>query len=525
MPGIVFASRALLPDVAADRSLDQVVDVATLPGIVGASFAMPDVHWGYGFPIGGVAATVVAAGGVVSPGGVGFDISCGVRLLLSPLERAELTPLVPELMNDLERTVPKGMGRGAVWDLAADGELARILTGGAAYAVERGHGRDRDLERCEDRGLLAGAEPDVVSDRALLRGLHQVGSLGSGNHFLEVQVVDQVLDPAAAVALGLHVGQVCVMIHSGSRGLGHQVCSDHLRHMEAAMARYGIHVPDRQLACVPVRSPEGEAYLAAMAAAANYGRANRQLLSSSRASRHERVQLITSVPPHRLIRRDAPMQYLDQPGHGGCSAVLAAALVGERVEEPGDELARLPARRPRARQHLELERDQHRRLELGQRQLRCVDPVEQLAGEEPAGLAPGTGVGALDDAAVELVLGAVGEQVHPRPHRHRLTPCFAQLDVGTGEEGFALLHQRHRVGVAAPPQHRSPVLAGLRSGRPPSHRRHRNHSQRPPAPRARGRSGRRGGVERGVDQPQDLLSVLSECHDSTPSSAVGAASA
>jgi tRNA-splicing ligase RtcB len=279
VPGIVFASRELLPDVVADRSLDQVANVATLPGIVGASFAMPDVHWGYGFPIGGVAATDVEEGGVVSPGGVGFDISCGVRLLLSPLDRDEIVPSLPALMDELQRIVPKGMGRGAVWDLAADGELARILTGGAAYAVERGYGTQRDLERCEDGGVLVGADPGAVSDRALLRGLHQVGSLGSGNHFLEVQVVDQVLDGAVARAFGLHAGQVCVMIHSGSRGLGHQVCTDHVGRMEGAMDRYGIHVPDRQLACVPVRSPEGAAYLAAMAAAANYGRANRQLLS------------------------------------------------------------------------------------------------------------------------------------------------------------------------------------------------------------------------------------------------------
>jgi tRNA-splicing ligase RtcB (3'-phosphate/5'-hydroxy nucleic acid ligase) len=279
VPGIVFSSRELLPDVAADRSLDQVVNVATLPGIVGASFAMPDVHWGYGFPIGGVAATDVEDGGVVSPGGVGFDISCGVRLLVSPLERDEVAPQLAGLMDELGRVVPKGMGRGAVWDLADPDELSAVLTGGAAYAVQRGHGTGRDLERCEDGGVLAGADPAAVSDRALARGLHQVGSLGSGNHFLEVQVVDEILDPDAATAFGLHVGQVCVMIHSGSRGLGHQVCTDHVARMESAMARYGIEVPDRQLACVPVRSPEGEAYLSAMAAAANYGRANRQLLS------------------------------------------------------------------------------------------------------------------------------------------------------------------------------------------------------------------------------------------------------
>jgi tRNA-splicing ligase RtcB (3'-phosphate/5'-hydroxy nucleic acid ligase) len=202
-----------------------------------------------------------------------------VRLLVSSLERDAVAPQLAGLMDELGRVVPKGMGRGAVWELAGPDELSGVLAGGAAFAVERGHGTVRDLERCEDGGVLAGADPASVSDRALARGLHQVGSLGSGNHFLEVQVVDQILDGGVADAFGLHVGQVCVMIHSGSRGLGHQVCTDHVARMESAMARYGIEVPDRQLACVPVRSPEGEAYLSAMAAAANYGRANRQLLS------------------------------------------------------------------------------------------------------------------------------------------------------------------------------------------------------------------------------------------------------
>ncbi|HEX4981385.1 MAG TPA: RtcB family protein [Ilumatobacteraceae bacterium] len=307
VPGIVFASRDLLPDVSADRSLEQVINVATLPGIVGASFAMPDVHWGYGFPIGGVAATDVDHDGVVSPGGVGFDISCGVRLLLSPLERDDLTAKLDALMDELQRVVPKGIGRGAVWDPVPDCDLARILTGGAAYAVEQGHGTQRDLDHCEDGGVLAGADPDAVSDRALLRGLHQVGSLGSGNHFLEVQVVDQVLDPDVASAFGLHAGQVCVMIHTGSRGLGHQVCTDHVKRMESAMARYGIRVPDRQLACVPVDSPEGEAYLAAMAAAANFGRANRQLLSVAarrafaRTTGSDRLDLLYDVS-HNLAK-------------------------------------------------------------------------------------------------------------------------------------------------------------------------------------------------------------------------------
>ena len=281
VPGIVFASGALLPDVAADRSLEQVANVATLPGIVGASYAMPDVHWGYGFPIGGVAATDVDAGGVVSPGGVGFDISCGVRLLCSPVTADELAPRLETLMDALGRTIPAGMGAGAVWDLSSASELARLLVGGAAAAVASGFGTQRDLDRCEDGGVLPGADPSEVSGRAVLRGLHQMGSLGSGNHFLEVQVVDRIVDGHAAAAFDLHAGQVCVMIHSGSRGLGHQVCSDHVARMEGAMARYGITVPDRQLACAPVRSPEGQAYLAAMAAAANYGRANRQLLTEA----------------------------------------------------------------------------------------------------------------------------------------------------------------------------------------------------------------------------------------------------
>ncbi|MDH3227814.1 MAG: RtcB family protein [Thermoleophilia bacterium] len=278
VPGIVFASEDLLPSVAEDRSLEQVVNVATLPGIVGASYAMPDVHWGYGFPIGGVAATDAAEGGVISPGGVGFDISCGVRLLLSPLDRGQLAPDVPALMDELARAVPKGMGPGAVWELTP-AELDGILAGGSAYAVARGYGTARDLERCEDGGVLEGADPAAVSHRAKQRGLHQIGSLGSGNHFLEVQVVDQILQADVAARFGLSAGQVCVMIHSGSRGLGHQVCTDHVRLIESAMAHYDIEVPDRQLACVPVRSPEGEAYLAAMAAGANYGRANRQLLT------------------------------------------------------------------------------------------------------------------------------------------------------------------------------------------------------------------------------------------------------
>ena len=278
VPGIVFASAELLPEAAGDRSLQQVVDVATLPGIVRASYAMPDIHWGYGFPIGGVAATDVEAGGVVSPGGVGFDISCGVRLLVSPFDREEVEPRLPALMDRLERSIPTGAGPGGIWKVDAS-ELERILVDGSTFAVERGHGTDRDLERCEDRGRLAGADIDAVGERARLRGIRQVGSLGSGNHFLEVQVVDRIFDANRAAAFDLTPGRICVMIHSGSRGLGHQICTDHVKRMGSAMERYGIEVPDRQLACVPVRSPEGQAYLAAMAAAANFGRTNRHLMA------------------------------------------------------------------------------------------------------------------------------------------------------------------------------------------------------------------------------------------------------
>ncbi|PAZ10097.1 RNA-splicing ligase RtcB [Streptomyces sp. SA15] len=279
VPGVVFASRALLRD--AEKSLEQVANVATLPGIVGASYAMPDIHWGYGFPIGGVAATDVNQGGVVSPGGVGFDISCGVRLLAADTDRRALEPELPAVMDGLDRSIPRGAGPGGVWKPSGPEQLERILRGGSRYAVQEGYGEERDLIRCEDGGAVADAEVAEVSRRARERGLGQVGSLGSANHFLEVQCVDEVYDETAAAAFGLAAGQVCVMIHCGSRGLGHQICTDHVRAMDRAMSRYGITVPDRQLACTPVDSPEGQAYLGAMAAAANYGRANRQLLSDA----------------------------------------------------------------------------------------------------------------------------------------------------------------------------------------------------------------------------------------------------
>jgi len=276
VPGRVFASAPLILKAKEDRALQQVENVAHLPGIVEASLAMPDIHWGYGFPIGGVAATDVQAGGVVSPGGVGFDICCGVRLLASGFDLTDWDRRKSEVMNLLDAAIPRGLGEGAIADR---GLVDAVLEQGVPAVLEAGFGWPDDLARCEEQGTSAGAQPDRLSQKALARGGGQLGSLGSGNHFLEVQVVDQVFDEAAAVAFGLNLGMVTVMIHCGSRGLGHQTCTDQLALMGKAMHRHGINVPDRQLACVPVRSPEGEAYLGAMAAAANFGWANRHVLA------------------------------------------------------------------------------------------------------------------------------------------------------------------------------------------------------------------------------------------------------
>ena len=352
VPGVVFATHALIPDPASDRALEQVVNVAELPGIVEASYAMPDVHWGYGFPIGGVAATDADRGGVVSPGGVGFDIACGVRLLAADLSREEVLPALGQVVDRLAAVIPCGPGRGGLWQLHGRAELDKLLAGGAGYAVACGHGGQRDLDRCEDHGIADDADPAQVSSRAVDRGLQQVGSLGSGNHFLEVQAVDQVFDPAAAQAFGLAEGQVCVMIHCGSRGLGHQVCTDQVQIMDKAMARYGITVPDRQLACAPVTSPEGRRYLAAMAAAANYARANRQLLAEA-AGRilltiagarlrlvydvaHNLATLETydagGIPVRLCVHRKGATRALP-PGHPGLPADLREA--GQPVLIPG----------------------------------------------------------------------------------------------------------------------------------------------------------------------------------------------
>lgn len=273
---VVYASEPIMEEIRGDQSLAQAMNVATLPGIVGPSLAMPDIHQGYGFPIGGVAALDME-NGVVSPGGVGFDINCGVRLVRTNLNEPEVRERLKPLIDQLFRDVPCGMGtRGRI--SLADTEIQDVLRDGAVWTVEHGYGEARDPEFAEAGGRLKGALPEKVSDRAKKRGAGQLGTLGSGNHFLEVLYVEAVHDEPAAAAMGLAGEQVVVLIHSGSRGLGHQVCTDYVALMNEVMPRYGIVLPDRQLACVPIQSEEGQAYLGAMKAAANFAWANRQAI-------------------------------------------------------------------------------------------------------------------------------------------------------------------------------------------------------------------------------------------------------
>ncbi|MGH3085470.1 MAG: RtcB family protein, partial [Gaiellaceae bacterium] len=277
VPARVFADRGLLDAILGDQSLEQLQNVATLPGIVGAALAMPDIHQGYGFPVGGVAAMELPDG-VVSPGGVGYDINCGVRLLALPLSAAELGERRIPLVHELSRAIPAGTGKHGQLRLSGS-ELDLVLREGPRALVARGIGRTDDLERTESQGCLPGADPAAVSARAHERGAGQLGTAGAGNHFIELQRVAGVFDEVTAQAFGLAEGQLTVLIHSGSRGLGHQVCTDYVRTMDAVHARYGIVLPDRQLACAPASSPEGRAYLAAMAGAANFAFANRHAMA------------------------------------------------------------------------------------------------------------------------------------------------------------------------------------------------------------------------------------------------------
>jgi len=278
VPGLIYASKEMLESIREDQTPEQVANVAFLPGIVGHSFAMPDIHWGYGFPIGGVAAMDIKDG-VISPGGVGYDINCGVRLLRTSLSEAEVRPRINELINALFLNVPSGLGSEGKIKVSQK-EMNQLMVEGAHWAVKHGLGSEEDLDATEEGGCLGGADPSKISDRAVKRGMPQAGTLGSGNHFLEIQVVKEIFDSHIASIMGIdEICQILVLIHTGSRGFGHQVCTDHLRVMEGAVSKYGIRLPDRQLACAPIESSEGKDYLAAMACAANYAWVNRQCIA------------------------------------------------------------------------------------------------------------------------------------------------------------------------------------------------------------------------------------------------------
>jgi tRNA-splicing ligase RtcB len=273
--GIIYIDEVLEKALEKD-AIEQVANVATLPGIVGSSLAMPDIHTGYGFSIGGVAAFDLKEG-IISPGGVGYDINCGVRLLRTNLDKADVIPKIKELVENFYRDIPTGVGSKGKLRLTSN-EHRKVLLQGARWVVEQGFGEKEDLERTESQGCIDGADPDLISDKAYERGRSQLGTLGSGNHFTEIQYVDEIYDESIANALGLFKKQIMVMIHTGSRGFGHQVCTDFLEVMQRAVQKYNINLPDRELACAPFESPEARDYLAAMRAAANYAWANRQFI-------------------------------------------------------------------------------------------------------------------------------------------------------------------------------------------------------------------------------------------------------
>ncbi|MCD6420633.1 MAG: RtcB family protein, partial [Synergistetes bacterium] len=277
VPGLIFADRYILQNLVRDKVYEQVANVSCLPGIVGYSIGMPDIHWGYGFPIGGVAAMDVDEG-VISPGGVGYDIACGIRLLVLDVPVSDVTSYMDTLLIELFHTIPCGVGRDGKIKLAYR-QLNEVLSRGARWVVEKGYGIDDDLLKSENEGIMADADPILVSKKAKERGKNQLGTLGSGNHFLEVQVADVVFDKGIASAFFLTEGKVTIMIHTGSRGLGHQVCDDYIKVMKGSMVKCGISVPDAQLSCAPIKSKEGKDYIGAMNAAANFAYANRQMIT------------------------------------------------------------------------------------------------------------------------------------------------------------------------------------------------------------------------------------------------------
>ena len=277
VPARLFANENMINDILQDRALWQLANVATLPGIQKYAFAMPDIHQGYGFPIGGVCATAIDESGVISPGGIGYDINCGVRLLRADMTADELKPYIEKLATRIFHKVPSGVGRGGKLEFGMH-ELDKFLGFGAKHMVQLGYGNESDLEFCEEHGHMESADPDLVSDHAKKRGSDQLGTLGSGNHFLEVQVVDEIFDVQAAQVFGLRQGQVTVMIHCGSRGLGHQTCTDYVRIMMQKLPEWGYELPDRELIYAPFKSIEAQNYFAAMTAASNYAWANRHLI-------------------------------------------------------------------------------------------------------------------------------------------------------------------------------------------------------------------------------------------------------
>ncbi len=302
VPGMVYADDELIAQIQEDNALQQVANVATLPGIVGYSLAMPDIHWGYGFPVGGVAATD-AENGVVSPGGIGFDINCGVRMLATDLLYDQLRSKVDKLADELFSKLPSGVGGAGMHDLTAD-ELRAVMVHGSAWAIEEGYGFPEDVEVTEEQGCLAGANPATVSETAIRRGMKQLGSLGSGNHFCEIQKVDHIYDTQAATALGIgRIGQIVATIHCGSRGFGHQIAEDYIKLAEAKQKDFGFNLVDRQLACLPLQSDEGKAYLSAMACGANFAWANRQLLM------HGVRQAFASIFGRKARPKDLPLVY------------------------------------------------------------------------------------------------------------------------------------------------------------------------------------------------------------------------
>jgi tRNA-splicing ligase RtcB (3'-phosphate/5'-hydroxy nucleic acid ligase) len=274
--GLIYADEKMLDGIIRDKASGQVGNVACLPGIEGRSLAMPDIHWGYGFPIGGVAAFDIS-NGVISPGGIGFDINCGVRMLRSNLKKEDISAKLPELISGLFANIPSGVGSTGKINLTKD-EVRQVLDKGAKWAVKKGYGNSEDLGHTEEEGCLEGADSSCVSSHALERGREQLGTLGAGNHFLEIQEVSEIYDPETAGAFGLFPGQVTIMIHTGSRGLGYQVCDDSIKKLQSAVHKYKENLPDRQLVYAPVDSPEGREYYSAMAAAANYAWANRQII-------------------------------------------------------------------------------------------------------------------------------------------------------------------------------------------------------------------------------------------------------